>query len=513
MQEKTKIDVEALKRGGVIQLKGKDMFSIWVKTFCCNLSSAQLRKVSDVAENYGRGIVLFTTRQIPIIPFIKLNDVDEVKKELAAVSLPLDRCGPRVRNINVCYDEKICSDAVTNSLDLGEKLEKYFSDPVLHKIKIGIAGCKKDCIISRVLNDICFIGIGKKRYDAYVGGRLGLNPFVGVKLAGSITEDECVKFVQNYFDFIKTRGKEGERAADLINRFGREKVRQELNKNLEEELPGEVIECESKIKEEQEDGKIILKIRATCGEVSSSQARKIAEISKKYGNGFIHFAVRGDPEIPCIDKENLGNIKKALREADLKIMDGGIDNIQTCFGDYCPNSACDTQTLLRKVEKKVEEMGINNPDIRISGAGCPNSCGIAHLSDIGFLGVVEPNVDVKKCNGCGICVVACKKRKAVKIENKIAVIDKDKCGYCGDCIRSCPVDAMLEKRKGFTVLAGGQAGENTKLGEVIAEFLSEEAAVEITGVILKILKEKNVSAADVINEMGIEKFKARVAGI
>jgi len=533
MKQKPEIDVEELKRGGVVKLKEKDMFSIWVKTLCCNLTSKQLKKVADISDKYGRGLILFTTRQIPIIPFINLKDVDAVKKELKEVYLELDRCGPRVRNINVCYDEKICPDAVTNSLSLGEKLEKYFYDPILRKIKIGIAGCKKDCIISRVLNDISFIGIernARKGYDAYLGGRLGLNPFVGIKMSMNLSEDECVRFVQNYFDFLKREGKKGERAADLINRFGVEKVKQKLNKNLQEETAQEQIKCETRLGENKTD-KIILKIRATCGEVTSKQARKIAEVSEKYGKRFIHFAVRGDPEIPCIDKEDFNNIKKELKKVNLQILEGGIDNIQTCFGDYCTNSACDTQSLLRKVEKMwsrdfssvddgsrafipVDEPEGSTPEgstltIKISGAGCPNSCGIAHLSDIGFMGVVEPEVDVEKCNGCGICEKICK-RKAIQIIDKIAVIDKTKCSYCGECIRSCPVDAKHEKRKGFAVLVGGGEGEDTRLGQVVYEFVTEEKAFQICTTLLKVLKDKNDSAAGIIDKIGLEEFKKMI---
>jgi len=510
------VDIEALKRGGVVKLKGKDMFSIWVKTACCNLTSKQLKKVADTADKYARGLVLFTTRQIPIIPFVDLKEVDAVKKELKEVELELDRCGARVRNINVCYDANICPEAITDCISLGEKLEKYFYDPILHKIKIGIAGCKKDCIISRVLNDISFIGVekdGKKGYDAYVGGRLGLNPFAGVKMSMNLCEEECVKFVQNFFDLMKLEGREGERSADVINRLGIERVQQELNKNLNEKLYSEVIKCETRLKEREKDEKIILKIRATCGEVTSEQVREIADIAEKYGKGFVHFAIRGDPEIPCVAKRDIENVRKELEKVSLKILDKGIDNIQTCFGDYCTNSACGTQSLLRKVEKKVEELGINNFNIKISGAGCPNSCGIAHLNDIGFLGVVEPEVDKEKCNGCGICEKACK-RKAIQIVSsgkdgtgKIAVVDRTKCAYCGECIRSCPFNAISERRKGFSILVGGREGEDTRLGETIAKFLTEEEALEITEKVLKIVKDKNVNVSTIIDEIGIEKFK------
>jgi len=48
MAQQPQIDVEELKRGGVVKLKEEDMFSLWVKTACCNLTSNQLRKVADI---------------------------------------------------------------------------------------------------------------------------------------------------------------------------------------------------------------------------------------------------------------------------------------------------------------------------------------------------------------------------------------------------------------------------------------------------------------------------------
>ena len=116
MAEKPQVNVEELRKGGVIKLKGKDMYSIWVKTACCSLTSRQLRRLADITEKYARSYLLFTTRQIPIIPFVSLEDVGEVKKELSQVYLELDRCGPMVRNVNVCYDDKICPEAITDSL-------------------------------------------------------------------------------------------------------------------------------------------------------------------------------------------------------------------------------------------------------------------------------------------------------------------------------------------------------------------------------------------------------------
>ena len=190
----------------------------------------------------------------------------------------------------------------------------------------------------------------------------------------------------------------------------------------------------------------------------------------------------------------------------MQILDRGIDNLQGCFGNYCTENNADPQSLLRRIEKRIEEPDLSNLKLRISAAGCPNSCGIANLNDIGFYGVVEPEIDVDNCNGCELCVPVCK-RKAIEIGDGVAIIDEGKCKHCGACIVVCPFDAIVEKRKGFAVLVGGQEGEDTRLGEIIAEFLSEEEALRVAEECLRISKEKNVNVAAIIDEVGIERLK------
>jgi len=504
----SQVNVEEMRKSGMVKLKGDNMYSVWVKTSCCNLNSAQLVKLADITEKYAKGYLLFTTRQIPIIPFVKLDDVELVKEELNEVYLRLDRCGATVRNINVCYEDSICAEAATNSLSLAEKLENFFDIPMLHKLKIGVAGCKKDCIISRVLNDISFIGAEKcgiKTYDAYVGGRLGVNPFIGIKVAEHLSEEKCINLVRNYFEYLKGEGKQGERGADLINRLGSEQVIQQLTKNLEQITQIEPIKCETSVNGDGSD-KTILRIRANCGEVSADQLRQIARIAERYAQSVIHFAVRGSPEIPSIDTNDFESIRKELSEVGLQILDRGIDNLQSCFGDYCTESNVNSQSLLRRIEKLVEEMSLNDLGIKISGAGCPNSCGIAHLNDIGFWGVIEPAIDESICNGCELCIPICSKKNAISIVDGVAVIDQKKCVYCGRCITVCP-DAMTEKRRGFAILVGGREGEDTRLGTVIDRFLSEDEAFAVTEGCLRILKEKQTNASMIIDEVGIEKFK------
>jgi dissimilatory sulfite reductase (desulfoviridin) alpha/beta subunit len=492
------MDIEQLKRGGVIKLREKDMFSVWVRAVCCNMDAVKLRKVADLAEKYGRGIILFTTRQFPVIPHIHFKDIEAVQNGLKEVNLVLDRCGARVRNADVCYDSNICPRAVTNPIALGEKLDEFWQkDPGGHKIKISIAGCEKQCTSPRVLSDIGFVGVGEGKYDVYVGGRLGLKPNIGFKAAAGITEEQGVKLVKNLLDFIYREGKEGERSADLVSRLGEERIRQEANRDLDQNVDYRPLACDTRQKEKIAG--MILRIRATAGEVTSPQARKIADLAEKYGRGFIHFALRGAPEIPGVKENDLEAVRKELSEVNLEILEKGTDNLQSCFGGYCTNGIMDAQGLLKKIEKLIAELEMDDLDLKISAAGCPNTCAISPISDIGFWGVVEPVVDLQKCTGCGICVKACKV-DAIAIKDRKAVIEHNKCKGCMDCILACPFDAIADTRRGWAIAVGGRGGYSpsdrrggeTKIGQVIAEFVSEEEALRITSSLLRQFKEEGL---------------------
>ena len=78
-------NVGELRESGIVKLKEENMYSIWVKTACCNLNSSQLKQIADITDKYARGHLLFSTRQIPIIPHVHLKDIDNVREELAGV--------------------------------------------------------------------------------------------------------------------------------------------------------------------------------------------------------------------------------------------------------------------------------------------------------------------------------------------------------------------------------------------------------------------------------------------
>ena len=77
------VDYGTLKKGGFMRQKQKNNFSLRIAVVGGTLTAENLKKIAEVAEKHGEGYVHLTSRQGVEIPFIKLEDIDVVKEELA----------------------------------------------------------------------------------------------------------------------------------------------------------------------------------------------------------------------------------------------------------------------------------------------------------------------------------------------------------------------------------------------------------------------------------------------
>ena len=141
------VDYKTLKKGGFMRQKQKNNFSLRLRVVGGNLTATQLAKVAEVAEKYGDGYVHLTSRQSVEIPFIKLDDIEDVKNALAEGNVEPGACGPRVRTITACQGKEICPSGCIDTYALAKELdERYFAKELPHKFKFGITGCQNNCL-------------------------------------------------------------------------------------------------------------------------------------------------------------------------------------------------------------------------------------------------------------------------------------------------------------------------------------------------------------------------------
>lgn len=188
MNEKT---YSELKKGGFMRQIQTNKFSLRLRVVGGQMQAAQLLKVSEIADKYGAGYIHLTSRQGIEIPFIDFADVNTVKASLAEVGLEPGACGPRVRTVTACQGNSICPSGLIETSELAKELDlKYFAMDLPHKFKIGITGCKNNCLKAEE-NDLGIKGGLKPKWNvencSYCGVCEAVCPFQAIVL--NSTED------------------------------------------------------------------------------------------------------------------------------------------------------------------------------------------------------------------------------------------------------------------------------------------------------------------------------------
>lgn len=141
------IDYASLKKGGFMRQKQKGYFSLRLQVVGGTLTAENLRIIQEVADKFGHGYVHLTSRQGVEIPFVKYEDIETVKAELAKGGCKPGVCGPRVRTVTACQGNAVCPSGNIDTYHIAEKLdERYYARELPHKFKFGVTGCQNNCL-------------------------------------------------------------------------------------------------------------------------------------------------------------------------------------------------------------------------------------------------------------------------------------------------------------------------------------------------------------------------------
>ena len=140
------VDYATLKKGGFMRQKQKNNFSLSLRVVGGNLTAKQLATIAEVSDKYGEGYVHLTSRQSVEIPFIKLDDIDEVKAALAKGDTEPGVCGPRVRTITACQGAAVCP---SGCIDISQGSFLTSSSSVSPAVRTTALKRKKMTLVSR----------------------------------------------------------------------------------------------------------------------------------------------------------------------------------------------------------------------------------------------------------------------------------------------------------------------------------------------------------------------------
>lgn len=173
MSNDKKVSLAELKQCGFIPQKQKDHFSLRIKTVGGMLDADSLEAVSRLAKKYGKDYVHMTSRQSIEIPYVQLEDVEAIRKEMEASGLKPGVLGSALRTVTACQGNTICGSGQIETSELAKIIENECNNIQLsHKFKIGVTGCPNNCLKAEE-NDIglkgTFVPKWKKKDCTYCG--------------------------------------------------------------------------------------------------------------------------------------------------------------------------------------------------------------------------------------------------------------------------------------------------------------------------------------------------------
>ncbi len=198
-----------------------------------DISSKQMDKIADIAEQYSFDEIRATHEQNLVLPHVKKSDLFNVYNLLKGVSLETANIG-LVSDIIACPGLDYCALANTRSIPIAQRISKRFADRGIQEdvgeVQIKISGCINACGHHHV-GHIGILGVDKKGEEFYqitLGGSAANDAAIGEIAGRGLSSDAVVDAVEKLVDFYREKRQDNERFLDTYRRVGAEPFKEIL---------------------------------------------------------------------------------------------------------------------------------------------------------------------------------------------------------------------------------------------------------------------------------------------
>jgi len=143
--------------------------------------------------------------------------------------------------------------------------------------------------------------------------------------------------------------------------------------------------------EQRTAGRFMIRVRIGAGLAIPFQVERLAELSKRYGNGVLHVTTRQDIQIHEVSIEETSDVMEGLLEVGLSPRGGGgntVRNVTACpRAGVCPKEAFDVAPYAIATAEYLlaDRSSFNLPrKFKLVFSGCPEDCAYASVGDLGF---------------------------------------------------------------------------------------------------------------------------------
>ncbi|MEU1041198.1 nitrite/sulfite reductase [Streptomyces sp. NPDC005551] len=374
------------------------------------LTTAQLRVIGEISQEFARGSADITDRQNIQLHWIRIEDVPEIWNRLEAVGLSTtEACGDTPRTILGSPVAGIAEDEIIDGTPAVEEIhrrfigDKAFSN-LPRKFKTAISGSPL-LDVAHEINDVAFVGVHHPEhgpgFDLWVGGGLSTNPKIGQRLGAWVPLDEVADawegVISIFRDYGYRRLRNRARLKFLLADWGVEKFRQVLEdeylkrKLVDGPAPAEpVARWRDHIGvHRQRDGRFYVGFAPRVGRVDGATLTKIAELAEAHGSGRLRTTVEQKMIVLDVEQDRVESLTEALEALDLTVRPSAFRRgTMACTGiEYCKLAIVETKargaSLIDELERRIPEF---DEPVTINLNGCPNACARIQVADIGLKG-------------------------------------------------------------------------------------------------------------------------------
>lgn len=413
------------------------------------VSSAQLRKLAQVARLYDRGYGHFTTRQNLQLNWPRLVDVPAILDELAEVDMhAVQTSGNCIRNITSDPFAGVARDELEDPRPYCEILRQWSTfhpefAALPRKFKIAVTGAPGEDRAAIRFHDIGIRIVenatGDRGFEVWVGGGLGRTPVIGEVIREFLPKCDLLSYLESilrvYNLFGRRDNKYKARIKILVQALGMEEFRRRVDedwaasKRAELKLPDAEIArvaahfapplyepqpeldlsrfelgrdrdlarwVKSNVVRHRAPGYsacvVSVKRRGVApGDVTSDDLEALADLADRYSFGRAVVTHTQNLVLPDVRTTDLAALHGALSGRGLGEANANLlTDVITCPGlDYCDLANARSIPLSLAIVERFDRVDdlhdLGEVSLKISG--CINACGHHHVGNIGVLGI------------------------------------------------------------------------------------------------------------------------------
>jgi sulfite reductase (ferredoxin) len=406
-----------------LQDEGDDglYFMLRLKLEKASLTVKQIRELSSISKDYARDTATLTTRQNIQFHHIAVKDLPTIFDRLRTVGLSsIYAAGDVPRNILCCPIGGIDHSELIDVDDTLTQVNDYFRGNMElvnlpRKYKVGISACAKHCM-GHEIQDLSFTAVridDSVLFDVSIGGGLASNKQIASHIGYCEKENilQVVKVVSTiYRDFGLRENRKKARLGHLLDEWGLEKFMEVIQNKLDFKLKDRIVQEYTAYSKREHFGahasivpnKSYIGCAINGGKLGSGGLETLANILEKHNATTIRTTNTQNFIITDVPTRN---VEAIIEELALHKIDANPSAFKartlSCTGiEFCKFAVTETKSKAVELTNYLEEKFPDFKDtLSISLNGCPNSCSVPHIVDIGLQGCKLKNKEGETVTG------------------------------------------------------------------------------------------------------------------